>query len=78
MIFKKTFTLPASWAPYLIEGDDSDLTERDKRIIDSFVSVNELLACIHCNETEWFADENDATPEAGRVTEYTFTSIDED
>jgi hypothetical protein len=78
MIFKQTFTLPASWAPYLTKGDDSELTEKEKRIIDSFVDVNELLGCIYCDDAEWFADENDATPEAGRVKEYTFTCRDEE
>lgn len=78
MIFKQTFTLPAFWASYLINGDDSDLTERDKRIIDSFVDVNELLDCINCSDAEWFAHENDATFESGNVKEYTFTCMDED
>jgi len=54
------------------------LTEKEKRIIDSFVDVNELLGCIYCDDAEWFADENDATPEAGRVKEYTFTCRDEE
>lgn len=66
------YTLPAYWACYLIDGDDSGLEPGEKEQIDSFCEKNNLGAAIDCSEEQGFSWSNDASTLGGDVLEFTF------
>jgi hypothetical protein len=68
-----TYTLPAYWASYLINGDASGLEAGEQEIIDSFLARNGLDSPVDCSEEAYFSLFNDAnTALAGDVLDYTF------
>jgi len=69
---KVTYTLPSYWASYLINGDSSGISDKDKAECDSFIARMELPAPVDCSTESWFSWHNDATDLGGDVMEYTF------
>ena len=67
-----TYTLPAYWASYLINGDASGLEEGEQEQIDAFLEHEGLSDPLNCGEESWFAKTNDANSIGGNVTEYVF------
>lgn len=67
-----TYTLPAYWASYLINGDASGIDEDDKAAADAFIAKHNLPGPVSCSEESWFARSNDASRLGGDVLEYTF------
>lgn len=68
--------LPAHWASYLINGDHSGLSTKEKQEIDSFIGDyetmhNMTIACLECEES-YFAHRNDANNIGGEVSEFLF------
>lgn len=74
----QTHTLPAYWASYLINGDDSGISVEERRQADDYLTINKLPAPVGCSDEEYFSHRNDATSlggEAGKsgdVLEFTF------
>lgn len=68
-----TRTLPAYWASYLINGDDSGLTnELERSKIDDFLHREGLPMPVSCSDESYFKWGNDASDLGGDVLEYTF------
>ncbi|HYG24470.1 MAG TPA: hypothetical protein VEH04_16955 [Verrucomicrobiae bacterium] len=67
-----TYTLPASWASYLINGDASGLEDGESSRIDYWLLSHNLPSPVDCSEEAHFARSNDATQLGGDVLEYTF------
>lgn len=69
----KTYTLPAYWGSYLINGDDSGMSDADKRDCAAFLAREGLSAhrFVDCGE-QFSQSHNDATTLAGDVCEYTY------
>lgn len=68
-----TYTLPAYWACYLINGDATGLVDGEQEQIDSFLKREGLPAPVSCSDEQWFARDNDAcTGLGGDVMNYTF------
>ena len=66
------YTLPAYWASYLINGDDSGLTSLERKEIDCWCRGNNVGNCLDCSEEAEFAWGNDATDLGGDVLDFTF------
>lgn len=58
-LIPRTYTLPAVWAPYLINGDASGLTLQEGRQADDFLTLWKLDAPVDC-EPDGFRAYNDA------------------
>lgn len=54
------YTLPAHWAPYLINGDATGLSDKEQHQIDIFLASRNLLAPVSCSDESWFAYRNDS------------------
>lgn len=66
-------TLPAYWASYLINGDDSGIESEDIYYADKFLAERNLPGPVSCSDEAWFAHRNDSSNRmAGDVLEYTF------
>lgn len=68
----ETHTLPAYWASYLINGDDSALTESEVKRIDRYCKLHSLGSCLGVDNEDEFSWHNDANELGGAVAEYTF------
>ncbi len=68
----KTYILPAYWASYLINGDDSGISDTDKKNADFFLEYNNLGLPLSCSEESFFKWGNDFDTMGGDVLEYTF------
>ena len=66
------FVLPVYWASYLINGDDSGISEKERAEIDSFVAGVEVDGCLDVSEESYFSWWNDATGLGGDVATFTF------
>lgn len=66
-----TYTLPAYWASYLINGDVSGGREI-RAAADAFMHKHQLPAPVSCSDESWFAKSNDAGTIAGDVMEFFF------
>lgn len=71
------YTLPAPWAPYLVNGDASSLEDDEVAVIDAWltrVSPGHLLTC---SEEPFFSWHNDGpTPNVGGdMLEYEFAVL---
>lgn len=66
------YKLPACWASYLINGDASGISEREKREADQFLDANDLDPPVSCSENSWFSWSNDANTKGGDVMHFTF------
>lgn len=67
-----TYTLPAHWASYLINGDDSGIDEVDKQAADAWLHSYAIGSPVSCSDEAYFRRSNDATSYGGNVLEYTF------
>lgn len=68
-----TYTLPAYWASYLINGDASGISPEDKAQADTFLSREGLPMPVSCSDESWFSWRNDSyNGLGGDVLEYTF------
>ena len=57
---RETFrTLPSFWAPYLINGDATGMTDAERRQADDFLTLYRLPAPVSC-EDDGFRRYNDA------------------
>ena len=73
----ETYTLPAHWAPYLINGDDSGLTDEEKAEIDNWLDTcPHLGSCLGCSDEPEFNWHNDAGTLACDCLEFTFPVVD--
>ena len=72
----ETRTLPAYWASYLINEDDSGLLDGEKLEVDNYLAREKLPFPVSCSEEESFQCGNDANSLGGDVLEYQFL-IDE-
>jgi hypothetical protein len=68
-----TYSLPAYWASYLINGDASGLLPGEQRTIDAWLAKDGLDSPVDCAAEPYFSRHNDAhTGLAGDVLDYTF------
>lgn len=65
----QTYILPAYWASYLINGDDSGLDSDEKKEIHTFLRAEKSPYFFDCGEP-YFSRHNDATGLGGDVCEY--------
>lgn len=68
----ETYILPAYWASYLINNDDSGTSIEDIKEADKFLNDNNLPSPVSIGEETWFAWSNDANNIGGDVAEYIF------
>lgn len=68
----ETHTLPAYWASYLINGDDSGLTESEIKRINRYCKAHNLGAALSIENEGEFSWTNDANELAGAVVDYVF------
>lgn len=67
------YTLPASWASYLINGDATGLSRGEEEQIDAFLARKNLPSPVDCSENSWFAYHNDSgNGLSGTVCIFTF------
>lgn len=67
-----SYVLPSYWAPYLINGDASDMTDVEMAEIERFISARNVGPCVGCGSDHWFAHRNDAGTLAGDVCRFDF------
>jgi len=69
----ETYTLPAHWASYLINGDASGLEDSEQEQVDAWRDYHpELSACVDCTQEPEFRHSNDADFLGGDTLKYTF------
>jgi len=68
-----SYTLPADWASYLVNGDASGLSDAEQKEVDAF--CDGLGFCIDCSNENEFSWRNDANNLGGPVADFTFQSI---
>lgn len=56
-----TYTLPAHWACYLINGDASGMDESEVAAVDKFTEDHCLLDALTCTDDEEFKHTHDAS-----------------
>lgn len=66
-----TYTLPAYWASYLINGDASGLDDGEQAVIDAWLAKEGYPNIVSCGDESYFSRYNDAGTLAGDVMEYT-------
>lgn len=65
-----TYTLPAYWASYLINGDHSGLDPKDKLEADDWLRDHGNPRILTCSDEASFAASNDANHMGGDVLDY--------
>ena len=79
----ETYTLPAHWASYLINGDASSFDlydEGDAEIasIDRWLEANNLGLCVGCGDEPYFSRWNDGPSDlAGDMLDFEFETLSE-
>lgn len=70
----KTYTLPAYWASYLIDGDSSGMSREDLIACNDWLNARNLVRDYFCDVSDqaWFARANDATELGGDVAEFSY------
>jgi hypothetical protein len=72
----ETYTLPANWASYLINGDHSGMDKEDfdecNNWIQEGLEANKCFHAVSCSDESYFSWNNEATHYGGDVLEYTF------
>ena len=72
-LVEATYALPAHWACYLINGDDTGLEPAEKSQVDAFLGQHKLPRPVSCSDESYFTRYNDAnTGRAGDVLDYSF------
>ena len=73
-IATNTYTLPAYWASYLVNGDASGITDDERAEIDAFCEG--LGTCSGTtDEPEYFQRHNDANRVGGNVLDFIFFTV---
>ena len=67
-----TYTLPAYWAPALINGDYSGLTDEEAAEIDQWLTDQPEGWAVDVSEETFFAWSNDANNMGADCAEFTF------
>lgn len=68
----ETYTLPAYWACYLINGDCSGMEEEEVQEVDNFIERNGLGLCLDVENEQEFSWSNDANDLGGAVADFSF------
>jgi hypothetical protein len=71
MLRTRTFTLPAFYASFLVNGDATSLELYEVHDILAFTEKHNLLNCVDCSE-QYFSWRNDLNDLGGDVMEFTF------
>lgn len=76
-LISRTYTLPAIWASYLINGDASGLTIQEQRQADDFLTLRKLEWPVNCGDVgfRWCNDAHDMGGSAAlgqECAQYTF------
>lgn len=66
----ETYTLPAYWASYLINGDCTGMDDSEIAEVDEFCSDKGY--CVGCSDEEEFRWRNDANKLGGSTLEFYF------
>lgn len=74
MITVSQYTLPASWASALVNGDVSGLDDAESAQIVAWLESVEPGYCVGCSDESHFAWRNDASNLGGDCLVYTFHS----
>lgn len=56
----ETYSLPAYWASYLVNGDASSMEEAEQAQCDRFVADKGLGGCLNCSDESSFSRFHDA------------------
>lgn len=72
MLTTTTYTLPAHWASYLVNGDPMAYSDQELADILDWLGHEKPGDCTAVSPEHWFAKTNDATWQAGDVATYTF------
>lgn len=56
----ETFTLPAFWAPALVNDDRTGMTEDDEYRLEGWLAQNPDMWCVSCGDTTQFMTYHDA------------------
>jgi hypothetical protein len=57
-----TYTLPAHWAPALVNDDWTGLDDDDNDRLTALLTDEQLLPCLSCTEEPFFCTHHDARP----------------
>lgn len=69
----ETYTLPAYWASYLINGDDSGISDSDRANADAWLEFRKLPSPVSCSDEAWFGyPDAPLNGPAGNVLDFTF------
>lgn len=72
-LLTETYTLPAYWASYLINGDDSGMEFHESLDISAWLGAHPWLGeCLDVKNEEEFSWENDANDLGGSVADFVF------
>ena len=72
-LLTETYTLPAHWASYLINGDDSGLEDSEAVEVRDWLKGHPWLGdCLDCTNEQEFSWENDANDLGGSVADFVF------
>ena len=66
-----TYILPVYWASYLINADDSGLSEDELDVINEWLIQENNPDFVDVSEDSWFSWHNDVNLVGGDVAEYT-------
>jgi len=75
MIAVSEFTLPASWASALVNGDVSGLEDSEAAQIDAWLESENPGYCVGCSDESHFSWGNAANNLGGDCLVYTFHSV---
>lgn len=70
----ETYTLPAYWASYLVNGDASGYTDEEIAEIDTFCKGKGC--CVGCSDDSEFSWRNDVNKLGGDVKEFYFPRVE--
>jgi hypothetical protein len=72
----ETYTLPAYWASYIVNGDASGLEDGEQQEIDNFCTSCDLGDCLDMANEDEFSWHNDANNLGGSTAEFTFEELE--
>lgn len=52
----ETYTLPAHWASYLLNGDASGISDADEHAVNAWLDAHKLGTPVSCSDESWFAN----------------------
>lgn len=72
----ETYTLPAYWAPALINGDETGMEEDDIKDLEDWLERVNPGPCVGCGPDSWYSWENDSGNRlGGDVMEFYFLIV---